>query len=555
MSKTALSLAGVALLATSAAADLTLGTFDLPAADSSEVKTLYGASSFSNANSPRSLAVKGGALELTTTLGMDADAYSANAGIIVPLNNLWAPKDIRSATAVTFDIWGSSKFKVNFALGSEIYPFSDKGVVKVTNLNVTTAKQSVTIGLSPVCELEYLEWMDDAEKYPDGINPVYVTDPSDPDYANADLNVAMAVKQVQFNIDPTWGTGGKSVTAPAGATTLSVDNIVVVGANKYDPVVGLTCGAGLPSVVFSPMTGETFDQNMTGGYWYTFADDEAAGDALGASKINLGTAKKWHMDTANGAVVLNADLNKIVDGAFHKYAGFAAVGTGAPEMTYLDLTGLVGMSFAMMIPEGLSIDPTKVEGVHFQVQEMSVGDSVTHEVMIPGTQVAAGEQICVDIDQLKMPDWYRNFEDGTPRPGYVPFSPHDVVKFNWMLKLNEGDTAAAAQGFAIGPVTFYGLAALPDPILTCDPEIEVCPDAVKGRVVRSAFTASYANSILSVKGLEGYKTVDVLSLTGARVASFKVGSAAKIRLDRGAYMLVARGEGMKTMSRTLAVAK
>ncbi|MCB9495942.1 MAG: hypothetical protein H6686_03540 [Fibrobacteria bacterium] len=539
MSKSAVVCAGIAFLASSAMADLVLGTFDVAAADSTEVKSLYAASSFSNANSPRSLAVKGGALELTTTLGMEADPYSANAGIIVPLNSLWAPMDIRSATAITFDIWGSSKFKVNFAFGSEVYPQGNAGVVKVSAISVTTAKQTVTIGLNPVCELEYLEWMDNAEKYPNGMDAVYVTSAADPDY-NSKMNVAMAVRQAQFNIDPAWGTGGKSITTPVGATTLSVDNIVLV--DYEEPILqGVNCSSGLPSVVFSPMTGEFFNQNKTGGYWYAFADDEATGDALGNSKVHL-TGDEWEMDTTLRAAVLHADLDKMVAGEFHKYAGFAAVGTGAPEESILDLTGLKAIEFAMMVPEGLSLDPTKVGGVHFQVQEQSVPDSVTHEVFIPAKQVALGEPICVDVDMLKMPAWFRTLSDGTRRDEYREFNPADVVKLNWMMKLNEKDTSALAQGFAVGAITFHGLSSLPTSV-------------TPRRAVASSFTASYANSILSVGGLEGYKTLDVLSLSGARVASFQIGTAARIRLDRGAYLLVARAEGRLTLSRTLAVAK
>ncbi|MCB9495941.1 MAG: hypothetical protein H6686_03535 [Fibrobacteria bacterium] len=534
-------------LAPFAHADRNLGTFDTPAPDSVAVRQMYGAIATSNPSSSRALSVDSGALKLTATLGMETDSYSARAGVTVPLNILWTPIDIRRVGAVSFDIWGSSTFKVNVSLGSEIYSYGEQGVVKVTNVPVTTTKRRVTIVLSPVCELEYLDWMDDPDKYPGGIDFVYSTDPSDPDYSNTERNVAMSVQSVQFAIDPTWGVGGKSVTAPSGPTTLSIDNIVLEGGNVIEES-GCFAYWGLPSVVFSPMTGEFFDRNRSGGFWYTFTDAAASGNVRGSSKINLGTAQQWHMDTTMGTVVLDADLDRRVGGVYHPYAGFAGVGTSTPENTVLDLTGLRAIGFPMMIPDTLTLDLRKVEGVLFQVQELSVGDSVTHEVLIPAWQVARGDELCVDIDLLKMPDWFSTFEDGTPRPDYKPFSPHDVVKFNWMLKLKDGDTTAISQGFALGPITFYGLDSLPAPK-------SFDPNSVHRGLGPSSFTASYDKGLLSVGGLEGYTSVEVLSVRGARVTSFQVGSASKIRLDRGAYLLVARGEGRQTMSRKLAVAK
>jgi len=552
MSKIALSLAGVALVASAALAGtgdtLVLGTFDTPAADSVAVKTLYSASSFSNTASKRSLAVSAGALTLTTTLAMEGSAlYSANAGILVPLNNLWAPMDIREATAISFRIWGNQAYKVNFALGSDIYPNSNDGVVKVKGLSVTTSPTLTTVVLAPVPEIEYLDWMIDEVKYPGGTDPVYITDPTDPDYAS-ELNVATGVKQVQFNIDPTWGTGGKSVSKPTGSTTLSVDDIKVIGLSPYPIVNGISCSKpGTPKYVFSDMTGASGDQNMLGGYWYAFSDTGAAGPAKGASKVVLpGVSKKWHVDTTLMAATLVADLHKTVAGTYNKYSGFADIGTGMPDDGFVDLGTLEGFGFQLAIAPGATLDAAKLGGVHFKVQKASVGDSVTHEVVIPARQfnMDGGAYICVDNENLKMPAWFAKLTGTeTPNPAFVPFTPEDVTKLGWELKIIDQsgkDSVALNQGIMVGPVTFYGISDV----------------GVHTRAVRaSAFSATYANSILSVKGLEGYKTVDVLSLSGARVASFKVGSVSKIRLDRGAYMLVARGEGKKTLARTLAVAK
>lgn len=542
MSKLALSLAGVALLAASASADLVLGTFDTPAADSAAVKKVYSADAFSNTASKRGLVVGAdGALTLTVTLAADAGKdYSANAGILVPLNNLWAPMDIRTATAVSFRIKGSGAYNVNFALGSDVYPNADDGVVMVAPVKVTTAWAAKSIALQPTPALAWLSWMEDEVRFPGGTAASIIMNPTDPNYGDDTKNVAMAIKQVQFNIDPTWKTATTWTAPVAGATTLSVDDIVMVGMEKYPAVLGVGCAAGLPSAVFSS---NKEPMNAAGGYWYAFTDTGAAGLAKGTSSIVLPAEwKKWKVDTAMAAVKLVANLTRA---ATNLYAGFADVGSNSPDETYLDLTGLASIGFALALPEGATLDKDAVGGVHFKVGKLSVGDSATHEVVIPASQVIAGTDICVDIKMLKMPGWMLT------KPDFKLFSPEDVNKFNWEVKLEDQTgkvNSALAQGFMVGPITFYGLAAIPD-------ATPLDPTSVKGRVARASFSASYANSILSVKGLEGYKTVDVMSLSGARVASFKAGSATKIRLDRGAYMLVARGEGKKTLSRTLAVAK
>lgn len=542
MSKLALSLAGVALLAASASADLVLGTFETPAADSVAVKKTYSADAFSNTASKRGLAVGAdGALTLTVTLAADAGKdYSANAGILVPLNSLWAPMDIRTATAVSFRIKGSGAYNVNFALGSDVYPNADDGVVMVAPVKVTTAWAAKSIALQPTPALAWLSWMEDEERFPGGTAASIIMDPTDPNYGDNTKNVAMEIKQVQFNIDPTWKTATTWTAPAAGATTLSVDDIVMVGMEKYPAVLGVGCAAGLPSAVFSS---NKEPMNIAGGYWYAFTDTGAAGLAKGTSSIVLPAEwKKWKVDTAMAAVKLVANLTRA---ATNLYAGFADVGSNAPDDTYLDLTGLASIGFALALPEGATLDKDAVGGVHFKVGKLSVGDSATHEVVIPASQVIAGTDICVDVEMLKMPGWMLT------KPDFKLFSPEDVNKFNWEVKLEDQTgkvNSALAQGFMVGPITFYGLAAVPD-------ATPMDPLSVKARVARASFSASYANSILSVKGLEGYKTVDVMSLSGARVASFKAGSATKIRLDRGAYMLVARGEGKKTLSRTLAVAK
>jgi len=525
-----------ALLVTSASADLVLGTFDTPAADSVAVKKAYGASSFSNAASPRSLAVSGGALTLTTTLANEPGGqYAANAGILIPLNNLWAPTDIRTATAITFRIKGSSSYNVNVALGSAAYKFGDAGVVQVSAQKATATWTTITIPLAPTPAFAWLTWMEDVDKYPGGTAASIITDPSASGYNDEAVNVAMTVKQIQFNIDPAWKSGTTWTTPAAGVTTLSVDDIVLVG--YASPIVdGVGCQLGLPSMVFSDMKSPT---NGAGGYWFAYTDTGAVGPAKGTSSVVLPAGRKaWGIDTALGAAALVANLDR---SAANVYAGFAGIGSGAPEGDSMDLTGLVSIGFPLAIPEGAGIDADKVQGVVFKVAKTSVGDSATHSVFIPVRQFAAGgAEICVDADMLKMPAWM------TGKTGYKVFSPEDVTKLSWEIKIADQTgvvTSVPAQGFMVGAVRFHGISKL--------------TTGVGPRVQRAGhgFAARYSDGLLSVRGLEGYATLEVVSLSGARIAVLPVSAAARIRLDRGAYLLVARGEGKPSLSRGLAVAR
>lgn len=525
-----------ALLVTSASADLVLGTFDTPAADSLAVKKAYGASSFSNEASPRALSVVNGALTLTTTLAnQPGGEYSANGGILMPLNSLWAPTDIRIATAISFRIKGSGAYNVNVALGSDAYKFGADGVVQVAPVKVTSAWTTVSIALTPTPAFAWLSWMENEERYPGGTAASIITDPTAAGYADEAVNVALTVKQVQFNIDPTWSGPTKWTAPAAGVTTLSVDDIVLVGYDR--PIVnGVGCQAKLPSTVFSDLKSPS---NAAGGYWFAYTDTGATGPAKGTSSVVLPAGRKaWAVDTALGAATLVANLERP---ATSVYGGFAGIGSGAPEGDLLNLTGLAAIGFPLAIPAGAGIDVDKVQGIEFKVAKASVADSATHSVFIPAYQFAAGPtDICVDVGMLKMPAWMIG------KTGFQEFSPEDVTRLSWEIKIADQTgvvTSVPAQGFMVGAVTFHGLSKLP---------VGVGP-----RLQRTApnFSARYTEGLLSLRGLDGYATLEIVSLSGARVASLPVASTVRLHLDRGAYLLVARGEGRPALSRSLAVAR
>ncbi len=204
-----------------------LGTFDVPAVDSAAVREHYGIEAFANPASSRGLSVgEDGALTLTTTLAADsAKDYSVKAGVKIPLNNLWAPVDIRQATAITFRIKGSGAYNVNVSLGSDAY--AQEGGVETAPIKVTTAFSLKSIPLQPTPAISWpIPWME-GEPDPVSHEASIIMDPSDSLYNDPKRNVAMSVRYLQFAIDPTWKSATAWTAPVAGPTTLVIDDIVL----------------------------------------------------------------------------------------------------------------------------------------------------------------------------------------------------------------------------------------------------------------------------------------------------------------------------------------
>jgi len=225
-------------LAHAAANDsLNLGTFDTYAVDSAAVRSIYSSLAFSNPASSTTLKATDGSLALTANLASDAGRpYSALAGLLLPLEPLWGIHDLRAATSISFRIKVSQPCYLQFGFGSPVYPFDNAGVFQSYRIAATTEWKAVTIQLSPYSELAYRDWMDDPTVYPGGVDPIWVTDSLDPSF-DSDLNIAKAVKNLLFAVDPIWGPGGLTVTKPAGFVTVSIDDIVIHGVSLVDPPV------------------------------------------------------------------------------------------------------------------------------------------------------------------------------------------------------------------------------------------------------------------------------------------------------------------------------
>jgi hypothetical protein len=123
---------------------------------------------------------------------------------------------------------------------------------------------------------------------------------------------------------------------------------------------------------------------------------------------------------------------------------------------------------------------------------------------------------------------------------YLQFS----IDRSWKTPTTWSAPAPGPTSLMIDDIVIEGIAEQSSPA-------EVGPRASH----RPAFAARYHEGLLSLQGLDGYTSLEVRSLSGARVASLPLSGAVKIRLDRGAYQLVAHGEGKPALSRILVVAR
>lgn len=88
-------------------------------------------------------------------------------------------------------------------------------------------------------------------------------------------------------------------------------------------------------------------------------------------------------------------------------------------------------------------------------------------------------------------------------------------------------------------------------------ELQNCANAATPpRLTRASFGASYRDGILAVERKIGTSTVDVISASGRRVASFAPHETRKrLALERGTWYLVERTPGKAPISRSLAVVR
>jgi len=557
MKKSALVAAALAVLATGARADLAI-PYNQKAGDSSEVNAAFNAKAFSNTETSTKLTSDGTSLSIAVTWGHSVGHdYGANAGILQPLNNMWAPVDFSKVTAVSFDYMTDAKTTAEFAPASPLYlgDADNTGVMMLAELGAAAAFKSKTIALPD--GIGFLKWMTDADTK-NGTS--YATQSWD--------DVKTKVKCLQFAPKPNYSTG-TTLGLPA-TTTMSIKNLVVKG----DIAVGgwLTAnGTGCTgkAQLLADFNNATPKQNYQGGWWYGFTDTTSGtvGPANGASALvenDLSVAGMNFLEGdgnvggVSGAVGITADLNKKIAGVYHPYAGWADVGTGfkGPDGDIaVDLgTGFTAFSFDIVMgSDAVAFDEANLTGVDFKVGKTSVGDSVQWHIGVPFSM--NNTNICVDAGALVQPSWY------TSKLASVPtFKANDVSKLLWEIKIQNQDATLKAttpvsslgQTFYVGNINVWNAT-----------KGVINATGISSRKIggKSALVANYANGLVLSYALEGAASakVDVVRMDGSKVASFDAPASASSRsfsmnLARGSYLAVVKG-GKASLVAPFAVAK
>ncbi len=545
-------LATIAFSAAGVQADWLLNTYETVTADSAEVNATYGIQAFANPASEVSTAAPGaGVIQLAgTKIASDGtEGYTANIGLLHPLTPDWAIADVTGVTAITLDVKFSAKPADGFevALASDEYPteYADGGKTytkKVLAGGLPAAGVWKTLTL-PIEEFLPPDWW---------CVPDDVLKPCPDDFPKLET-ILKNLKAVQFAPKVKYSAAGtQNGTACTGcvgptqtAITTDIRNVTLVGVESVPYVNPTNIGCSEEAVYTLDRFFGGDNENENGGYWFNMSDFDSTGVSVDTAKGTSTSAVEFiagdEAADESGLAVLTAGLNKTIPTStmpYHKYAGWAALGVGFYKDGIADATGLTAFSFTL---KSKTLGP-QIKGVTFKAVTSEVTDDAPHAVMIPVKQINDETvlNICVRPSDLKQASWVTGDKK-------VAFNPAKLKQLAWEVKIDDQKSSAIVKdtaAFTVTDVKFYGLADIP-----VEPGI-----GVKGKVVKSAFGVSYKSGVLSLQGLAGFKSVDVVSVSGKTVASVSPVAKTAIKLERGAYVLVAKGEG-KTLTRKLAVAQ
>jgi hypothetical protein len=585
MRKLALGLIAGSILATGARADLPI-TFPQQAVTSAmtdtldgSVKGLTGVTGYHNpadASTYTTYLTTEGAVGIKYNIKMASGgaAYSATAGILVPITSDWQIKDLSAATAITFWAKSSAANTIHLIIGSDSYDAvtaKANAALTSSDLKITTAWKQYTIDIT---DLTMSAW------YSDCAGDCLATG-----WTGTTINIGAAVKHFNFQpqLDGGWNTDGSQLTSKSTGD-FYIRDINIVGASKYIVPAGKNCASATKSFRLDQFdNAKKSTLSREGNYWYVFSDtssdDAKLNDtATGMSQIVLPTgAKKWTPDGTANVAWLTANLDKNVPTStfkYHAYAGWATIGVGLGrgdgyKPLNLSSTGFNAISFDLYVGKdaagslaaGSAFDSVKVPVINFKVGKSNVGDAETYYVPVP-VSASNGTKICIDLSALQQPSWYvKNNLGGNANA----FEADSLTKLGWEMKIEDQKTVATSgpNTFGITNVTFYGVDSTDVAQQECDPATDpnACVDAIAPRAGFASFHASYNNGLVltySVKGASAQ--IDVVHMDGSRAASFKGAAVANsmsfpVKLQSGSYMVIVRGESGNRMVAPLAVTR
>lgn len=516
---------GLLVWMSSAQADWLLNSYSMPTQDSARIRAQYGVESFHNPASVAKVEVSDGAVRLVASrIASDStEGYSVRVGLRHFLTPDRVAHDLSGLQEIRFEYRNNTEiteyFRVSF--GSDAYKGDlekagmvyEQGISGTTALGAGTAWKKASL---PIVDFATPKWWTDIpEDFPPNMDSV--------------LRKATSLRfEPRTAYSDTGSYEGKTcarcVTPTMDSLTLEIRNIVLVGGNVDRPPNPERIGCTGMSVELD----KTFDdtQNELGGDWFNFSDYDSLGTSPDKAK-GKSTASFTMVEGdsfASGFITLNAVLNKMDGTTWKPEAGWAAIGTGFEGGGWLYGRGLTGIRFRLLA-DSL---PVVVDGVNFKVGLKGVSDTATHSVMIPSSALKSGASggidVCVRPEDLKMPGYVAKSEQ-------TAFDPAEGIKqLAWEVKIADkwdSTLSRADVKFSVGEVVLYGL------------ELWNGIPAVQPRSPSRPFAIAYVNGALSLRGLEGIASLDILALDGHRVASFAPSARIPLRLARGTWILAA----------------
>jgi hypothetical protein len=536
MSKRHAYLAVAAALTSFAHADWNLSSYPTVTDNPATTDTVYGIQSYSNKSSSVAVTVPGGYVNLAATklASEGTEGYSANVGLLHPLTPEWTENDLTGLTGVRFEYQNTTKITdvlaVSFGSGSYTKAIADAGTVYEATLSSATELAPTTGSTWKTAELYVLDFA----------TPSWWTKPAD--FPSID-SVLKRVKNLQFAPKTLYsapgaqgGTPCKSCVTPTMTSqNLKLRNITLLGVEPPGQGVvwninreGFGCVDATKKFAFDDFrTGSA--KNTVGGDWFAYSDFDSIGTSLDPAKgksIVTETIVQGD-DAASSYIQLNAQLRKLDGATYHKYAGWADIGTNFPKGAHADATGMTAIGFTI---QTLEFDFDRVASIDFKVKTTDVADTAVHFISLPARAIAAagaaGRFACIRPGDLKQASWVT-----TP----VAFDPSKISQISWEVKILDNKTASidtATANFLVSDVNFYGISDL--------------PTAIRKRSAQAGFSAIYTHEGLNLKGFEGLGALEVANVEGRWIASVTPSARVKLSLPRGTYILSSKRANLTT---------
>ena len=522
-------LATLAVAATGAFAAATdtwlLNTYATDTPDSITTNATYGYQTFQNKSSKVTINVTGGSVNLVAaTLASDAtEGYTANIGMLLPLTPDWSEHDLTGLTSITFDYQNDTKITdvLSVSFGSTAYStaISNAGTVYSNDIAGSAALGAGTT------------WKSGEVLIGDFATPSWwTTIPTD--FPKIDT-VLKHVKNLQFAPKTLYTASGsqagvactKCVTPTMSSVTLKVKNIVLHGvkASAWPNPTNIGCEDTQKFIPLSDFASGA--KNYYAGYFFTFSDFDSLGTSTDLSKG--GTTVTDSVYTDGPYMVMNANLKKKDGATYHKYSGWADIGSDFAKKASLDATGLTAIGFNLI---NMGINADRIQNIIFKVKIDGANDTALHQVNLPVADLVAagntGKLACIRPVDLAQASYVAAADK-------IAFSPKKILQLAWEAKITDDRSSAidtATANLLLANVIFYG------------------SDAFKLNGVgvldhsRTKTSVSYVNGALQLSGFTGATHFEVRDLDGKVVASFASSSRVSLALPRGTYLVSASGD-------------